>query len=1165
MGKIRLSFSNGRARILVPLLLVLLGCLFLLPLIGGWLGSFFDDYYEVFPRLHFNARSVRNGSLPLWDPHVFAGGRINYIPNTRIWYWPLYPFYFLADPADLTSSYAWLIRYPLAIQWMICLLTAYGLGRGGLGLRPPASALLSLVYAFGAVLPGNAGDPQTMYTFMWLPLILWGTVSYARNGSRIMAVLAALALAFTATCGSDVRSLFSIATVFLALALLAIFFAVCRKQAFSGRLIKSALLVLFLGLLLSAPYWLALGETVSVYRGSRLLKISHAATASSSTPPAYLLTLLVPDLFGKLTNSRLVELGLPEITPFWHVEGNLTGGYWLFLLCLTGSIVFWKSVRENGKPRSPVSLRIWWMTGLALFAFSILLVTGMYSPVYRWLFRLVPVFGLPYAVRWRVMEHLGITLVAGVSAQALWENRRSLPRWILIFLPLAALCGALSQLIRTGNHGRAALAYAWNHHRAWLVSGPAAYLIAALAVTAGLIICYRRRRAGRVVVILAALEAVLIGFSLTYFLVYGAADIGDTRYRSPQETRLFRWSDHEALRNDPPPLTGRERTTFYDSMIDQMAVLHGGDYLMGMCSKPLVDRLREALMKVTEGYPYELIVERPASRFWANMSVRHLVLEEKISIPLFQGEVSAVYPRVGLSALYDYKLKKTMPRVFTQDRVVTCSPEEALHQSLNGDLREGVFIEDSEQLAVSGMQLSTSDYDSFTEKERKKAADHFNRLQELNEIYRVDFSNPTRVEIDVEMKSPAILVTTDVFHPAWRVEVDGRPANDLRVNYLQRAVCLNPGIHQVKWVFSPPEVRWGLLLVGGGILLSIIFIVGGKIWIRDRKLARGKKWALVLLSNFLIVLLILAAAEFTYRKIAVATAEFEGEEYHRYDRKLGWIPLPGSYRGKRGNRVTITEEGFRETPPPDVLLEGDRILACGDSFTFCVEVSDDETWPCYLSRRLNTPVVNAGVSGYGLDQIVLRLESILDKIDPDSVVVSFIPEDIERCALETRDHHKPYFTVEDGKLRLRNVPVPPPIYQEEKEHWYDNILIFSHLRKWIRGETARGPLIRPAHENSPGVARLLFERLKNLAREKGFRLLLVIQPSAADSIEPDRGMADFAERSIRETGIPVLNLLEALEIDFGNNPEQRDELFRHHMTPAGNRWVARKVAAGLVD
>ena len=107
-------------------------------------------------------------------------------------------------------------------------------------------------------------------------------------------------------------------------------------------------------------------------------------------------------------------------------------------------------------------------------------------------------------------------------------------------------------------------------------------------------------------------------------------------------------------------------------------------------------------------------------------------------------------------------------------------------------------------------------------------------------------------------------------------------------------------------------------------------------------------------------------------------------------------------------------------------VAGAPILAVGNSFTYSNEVNDGQTWPAQLQLLTGRRVLNAGVSGYGFDQIVLRAEKLAAKYKPSVIVVSFIADNIRRTQMRRLwSADKPYFVMEDGKLSLRGVPVPP--------------------------------------------------------------------------------------------------------------------------------------------
>jgi len=65
-----------------------------------------------------------------------------------------------------------------------------------------------------------------------------------------------------------------------------------------------------------------------------------------------------------------------------------------------------------------------------------------------------------------------------------------------------------------------------------------------------------------------------------------------------------------------------------------------------------------------------------------------------------------------------------------------------------------------------------------------------------------------RIEVAVEAPSPGVVVLNEVSAPGWHVEVDGRPAEGFRADYLLRAVTVTAGAHVIVWSYEPPALLW---------------------------------------------------------------------------------------------------------------------------------------------------------------------------------------------------------------------------------------------------------------------------------------------------------------------------------------------------------------------
>lgn len=165
------------------------------------------------------------------------------------------------------------------------------------------------------------------------------------------------------------------------------------------------------------------------------------------------------------------------------------------------------------------------------------------------------------------------------------------------------------------------------------------------------------------------------------------------------------------------------------------------------------------------------------------------------------------------------------------------------------------------------------------------------------------------------------------------------------------------------------------------------------------------------------------------------------------------------------------------------MVQGRRkVLLYGDSFAMCID-----SVKCF-EDILNTDSVfskdhyllNYGVGGYGVDQIYL-LCSLSFKIHENPfVVISILPNDMDRSILKVRTGQKPYFELVNNELELRGVPINP-----DPAEYYE--------------------------QNPPGIKSYIYARAVNSNLNPNF--------------DPDHMPADLKEKSLRlnEKIITALN------------------------------------------
>lgn len=351
-----------------------------------------------------------------------------------------------------------------------------------------------------------------------------------------------------------------------------------------------------------------------------------------------------------------------------------------------------------------------------------------------------------------------------------------------------------------------------------------------------------------------------------------------------------------------------------------------------------------------------------------------------------------------------------------------------------------------------------------------------------------------------------------------------------------------------------PAAEWlGRIIL---IALSVIIALGG-LEIASR-LNRGTEW-LTRWPNF----------------VLKQQARFEGELQGQFafDPQLGFVSRP-DFRSAEANHDS---HGFRVAPGGQEPPAGTPILATGDSFTYGAEVADGETWPALLQADLKRKVLNAGVVGYGLDQIVLYTERLVAQEKPGLVVVGFIADDLQRSEYRRLwGKERPYFELgtgkSDGKLVLRNVPVT----QNAPIPWHQRVLrdVFgwSALLETIMRRAgdpyewqAAGVRILP-RGSGEALACPLMQKLSALGVPTlvvGLYAPLVwrMEPRPAwivEEIRQTRAVLACATKA----GLGTLDTYET--IDRGMKELGKDEFFfNFHVSAEGNRRIAAAIADAL--
>jgi len=305
------------------------------------------------------------------------------------------------------------------------------------------------------------------------------------------------------------------------------------------------------------------------------------------------------------------------------------------------------------------------------------------------------------------------------------------------------------------------------------------------------------------------------------------------------------------------------------------------------------------------------------------------------------------------------------------------------------------------------------------------------------------------------------------------------------------------------------------------------------------------------------------------------------------DREFFWSLRPDTHTTWRNTQVSINHQGTRGPDIPAKQPGELRILSLGESTTFGVNVSDDQTYSADLERLLRADkparpvtVINAGVSAYSSFQSLLLLEQRGMAWQPD--VVLFYHEVNDYLPTSLRDA---------SNNEIGVVQTDRQLYESRTQRGHRALMQWSALYRWASYALAQAqirkfdrpnadnPLVtiglpgyalppllapvntgdtaaKPAHENALGrrvtedERQANLERLTELCRARGIKLVL-LHPSYRDSTRHECLLTRFAAQH----QVPILDAFDSLHPE--GIPRRAVFTDAWHPGPDGHAWLAR--------
>lgn len=737
-----------------------------MPAGGGDLAPF------IYPNYRFAAEQLRQGTIPLWNPHLYSGSPFAADIQSGLFY-PVNLLVFLLAP-ELT--YQWLEYLAVFHFWLagVTMYVCLRLLRPVPAIAGPVGALPALAgaiaFEFSDLFIVHFGNLNMIAVAAWLPLIFLLFHLSLRKASPGLAAASGAVLAVATLAGHIQITLF----ILLMLGLYAVWqgwlnlaytgprageslpgeasdsatiHSLSRRLTAAGRPLLSMLICLVVMVGLSA---LLLFPAYEMSRHTPRAELPYQEAARYSLHPVQLIGLLAPNYFGR------------DPALFWGPWERVETGYigiLTLLLALFGA-VFYPGRLKN------------YFIGLGLVA--LLLAMGGYAPLHGWLYTLVPGFNqLRAPARFILLLDFSLAVLAAFGLQQLLAMLDQQVRALRLLKVVAWALGGL--IVVSVPLAYYAMMVTQDQNPAIFLRASAAatgVMTFALLAVASIVVLYLiiTRRLNHWQAGLAAI--ILIGLDL--FILGQNVDVGRT-----DPTAGF---DHPAalafLEEDPNLYRIEVSTDVWHVWQPNTALLAGLYDAWGLYN-PLT--LADTTLYWSGSPP------RSSGRY--NFLGVKYIIASKAGAPA-DGNIVPVFD--GDPAINIYLNRAALARALFvgQANIVTS------HAAAWEAVRAEDFDPATTVVLESGQPVDT---------------------RPVSSLSIVEYGLST-VTVSVETDQPGYLVLADAYYPGWHATVDGRPVPIHRANYAFRAVYVPAGQHIVRFSFEPFVWRVGLVLSGLSLL-----------------------------------------------------------------------------------------------------------------------------------------------------------------------------------------------------------------------------------------------------------------------------------------------------------------------------------------------------------
>lgn len=769
-----------------------------------------DDIRIFYPQRKFTTDELKEGRIPFWNPHEFAGN-VSLANSQTATFYPLF-FPFLILPQVV----AWSL-----LAFSIPILVAGGMYLFVRQLVDSESALFAaLIFAWSPAIIVRTEDGLVAgHSLIWLPWALYG-IELMQASRR----LAGHIIAFSALSLSLLAGWFQFTFYVFATALV---YAMTGWVTHQRRRFRDLLMytsVFALSVASTAFHWSPALEALR-HSPRGVLGTPAEFTGSHLMPLMHLATLLVPDLFGQIGSNNY--FGASE-----YKEGVVTLGVIPLLLAI-------HAIRRKR----------WRGTKIGFFLFLALIgmVLGTDNPIARFAIAAnIPLVSTFLPNRVLALTSFALAVLAGYGyyriAHETLKGARTLLRLTLLTLVVfyAAIAAIfIYEKLFAPAVGVSLFQIGMERYLRIAIKETIMPLLLVVFVFTIIQKASRKRSTVLIAVLMAALISEVVGADRYLYFSQPQYEFPDNplfsylKEATLQGKERFVTLSYSRIPANIPSYFG----LYFAEGVDAMYPIWYGEFASFFEGREIgtsdVLRIETTFAEELERRGWQ---DPKVLNLLSHLGVRYLIIPKDATHLIPPEEAFTKVFAQQWHTVYEYKY--AVPRAYfvanasiSENKTVSL---QRIFHPLFLERKEVVISKDSDEdlrLLLLRTESTVSNIDLVL-RQREFASeleeDPFLAVRAFSETVRdnpvtITRYDPNRVGLQVEAGEDGYVLLSDSFFPGWNVKIDGTQGQVLRANHAFRAVAVEEGKHTIEFIYVPDSFRRGMLIAAAGgaaVLLS---------------------------------------------------------------------------------------------------------------------------------------------------------------------------------------------------------------------------------------------------------------------------------------------------------------------------------------------------------